>query len=221
MLWNASALNGYRVKATDGEPGAVAGMLYDGADWSVRWLVVDTGDCLSGRLALVPAAALGLPDPEARHLPVELTMRQIEESPGYDADGPLAPEAEAMVRAHYHLPAGIGGGPGTRVHSVSEITGDSIEATDGDIGHAEDFLIDTAAWQVRYLVVHTSDWWPGEKLLVSPLSIDWIDRARSIIHLGVSRQKVRDSPPYDAAGTVDGAYEESFHTYYGIRWARR
>ena len=114
-----------------------------------------------------------------------------------------------------------GGRRDTRVRSISEITGDSIETTDGDIGHAEDFLIDTALWQVRYLIVHASSWWPGEKLLVSPFSIDWIDWARSIIHLDVTRQKVKDSPPFVAAQTVDGAFEESFHTYYGIRWARR
>ncbi len=111
--------------------------------------------------------------------------------------------------------------PESRVRSISEITGDEIEATDGDIGHAEDFLIDTALWQVRYLIVHTSNWWAGEKLLVSPLSVGRIDWARSIIHLDVSRQKVKDSPPYAAAQTVDGAFEELFHSYYGFRGARR
>ena len=71
------------------------------------------------------------------------------------------------------------------------------------------------------MIVHTSSWWPGEKLLVSPLSVDWIDWARSIIHLDVTRQKVKESPRYVAAETVDGVYEESFHSHYGISWARR
>ena len=105
-----------------------------------------------------------------------------------------------------------------RVRSIAEITGDTIEAKDGDIGHAEDFLIDTALWQVRYLTVHTSHWWPGEKVLISPRSVDWIDWARSIIHLDVTRQKVKDSPPYI---TADGAFEASFHSHYGIRLGRR
>jgi hypothetical protein len=100
---------------------------------------------------------------------------------------------------------------------ISEIAGDSIEATDGGIGHAEDFLIDTALWQVRYLIVHTSNWWPGEELLVSPLSIQSIDWEQSVIHLDVSRQKVRNGPSYVATEAVDRAFEELFHTYYGIR----
>jgi hypothetical protein len=254
MLWNASALNDYPIKATDGQLGTVAGLMYDPSDWSIRWLVVDTGGWLSGRRALLPVAALGQPDPELHHLPVSLTMKQVDECPDVDATEPLSQESEVVISEHYGLPHGrdhfLWGGhdgkpsdviaperpqgattaelveresgqPGALVRSISDITGDSIETSDGDIGHAEDFLIDTALWQVRYLVVHTSSWWPGEKLLVSPLSIAWIDWARSIIHLDVTRQKVKDSPPYVAAETVDGAFEELFHSYYGFRGARR
>ncbi len=108
-----------------------------------------------------------------------------------------------------------------RIRSLSEITGNAIEATDGDIGHIQDVLIDTASWSVRYLIVHTSNWWAGTKVLVSPLSICGIDPVRGIIRLDVSRQKVKDSPPYDIAQTVDGGYEELFHSYYGIRGPRR
>ena len=75
-------------------------------------------------------------------------------------------------------------------------------------------------WQVRYLIVHTSNWWPGEKLLVSPLSVERIDRDGSTIHIAETRQRVKDSPPYVAADTVDGAFEELFHAYYGFRGAR-
>jgi len=252
MLWNASALNGYTIVAADGQIGKVAGLMYDESDWAIRWLVADTGDWLSGRRMLLPAAALGQPDPETHCLPVDLTMRQVEESPDIDDSLPLSRESEAMVRVHYdpsHRPdrpqwGGIAEKPSdmfapgapwpstaaaepearqreTGVHSLSEVTGDSIEAADGDVGHADDFLIDTALWQVRYLTVHKSTWWTEEKRLISPLSIDWIDRVRSIVHLHVTCQKVKDSPPYIESETVDGAFEELFHSYYGIHWARR
>ena len=107
-----------------------------------------------------------------------------------------------------------------RVRGISAITGYSIEASDGDIGHAEDFLIDTSLWQVRYRIVHSSSWWQREKLLVSPLSIRGIDRDGSTIQIAETRQRVKDSPPYIAADTVDGAFEELFHTYFGFRGAR-
>ncbi len=231
MLWNASALNGYPIKATDGEIGTVSDLMYQDSDWAIRWLVVDTGDWLSGRTVLLPASALGIPDPEAHHLPVSLTMRQIEQSPDTDASVRLSQSTDLEARAHdadaktqAEIPANGDPKAALReglVRSMSEITGDAIEATDGDIGHAEDFLIDTAMWQVRYLIVHTSSWWAGEKLLISPLSIDRIDWARSIIHLDVSRQKVKDSPTYIAEQTADIAFEELFHHYYGFRGPRR
>ncbi len=252
MLWNASALIGYPIKGTDGPLGTLAGLMYDETDWTIRWLFVDTGTWLSGRRVALPISAAGQPDPKAPHLPVNLTMKQVEDSPDVDVSHPFSQEAETLVSLHYGLPSvrdrvewlrHVGRTPeliapvtlralpteapaesesrDNHVHGISEITGNSIEATDGDIGHAEDFLIDTTLWQVRYLVVDTSNWWSGQKLLVSPLSIDWIDWARSIIHLDVTRQKVKDSPPYVVTDTVDGAYEELFETYYGIRWLRR
>ncbi len=254
MLWNASALNGYPIKAIDGQIGIVADLLFDEQDWAIRWLVVDTGDWISGRRVLLPVSALGQPDPETHSLPVALTMKQVEESPDVKASDTLSHEAELLVCAHYDLPHGrdhylwashdrapadvtlpnplqslatsvsVGSEIGKHrphVHSISTITGASIEAADGDIGHGEDFLIDAVQWQVRYLVVHTSSWRTGEKLLVSPLSINGIDWTRSVIHLAVTCQKVKDSPHYDAAQTVDGAFDELFNTYYGIRWTRR
>jgi hypothetical protein len=191
MLWNASALKGYPIKGTDGSIGTVSDLMYQESDWAIRWLVLDTGDWLSGRRVLLPIPALGQPDPEAYHLPVNLTMRQIEQSPDFDTSIPLSQSADVEACDHYDLPHGrdhfIWGGHNgkparlsdsetparsvdavrsetttapqeERLRTISEITGNSIEATDGDIGHAEDFLIDTDFWQVRYLIVHTSIW---------------------------------------------------------------
>jgi hypothetical protein len=48
-----------------------------------------------------------------------------------------------------------------------------IHATDGEIGHIEDFLIDDETWAIRYLVIDTRNWWPGKRILISPR---WIER---------------------------------------------
>jgi hypothetical protein len=44
----------------------------------------------------------------------------------------------------------------------------AIGATDGEIGHVEDFLLDDESRAFRYLVVDTRNWWPGNKVLVAP-----------------------------------------------------
>ena len=48
-----------------------------------------------------------------------------------------------------------------------------MEATDGEIGHVEGFVIDNEAWAIRYIEVATRNWLPGKKVLVSPA---WIER---------------------------------------------
>jgi sporulation protein YlmC with PRC-barrel domain len=104
------------------------------------------------------------------------------------------------------------------LRSIDAVTGYHIHATDGEIGHVEDFLVGDDDWRIHYLVVDTKNWWPGKKVLISPQSaieINWVDR---LVNLSFNRQKVKDSPAYDASITVDHAYDETFLTYYGIRW---
>jgi hypothetical protein len=36
-----------------------------------------------------------------------------------------------------------------------------IQATDGEIGHVEDFFADDQYWTLRYLLVDTRNWLPG------------------------------------------------------------
>jgi hypothetical protein len=40
------------------------------------------------------------------------------------------------------------------------------------LGHIQDFLVDSRTWAVRYLVVDTTNLWPGKDVLLSP---HWID----------------------------------------------
>ena len=98
--------------------------------------------------------------------------------------------------------------------SIEAVTGYHIHANDGEIGHVEDFLVNDTDWSIHYLAVDTKNWWPGKKVLIAPKSareINWTDRP---VNLDVNRQKVKDSPVYDASKTVDGAYEKHFYNYY-------
>jgi hypothetical protein len=100
------------------------------------------------------------------------------------------------------------------LRSVEAVTGYHIHATDGEIGHVEDFLVEDADWSIHYLVVDTKNWWPGRKVLISPRSAQKIDWTKRLVGLDVDRQTVRDSPAYDASTTVDRAYERNFHKHY-------
>jgi hypothetical protein len=58
------------------------------------------------------------------------------------------------------------------------------------------FFVEDGDWSIHYLLVDTKNWWPGKKVLISPVSaqtIDWKDR---LVNLNVDRRKVKDSPPF-------------------------
>ena len=253
MLRNASAVNGYAIAASDGRLGTVSDFLFDDAGWSVRWVVVDTGNWLSGRKVLLPASVLGRLDPKEEEFAVGLTMQQVKDSPDINTDRPVSRQMEANVYDYYgwspywgtgFYMGGVGYMGGAmaaspplearrhedeiadaqrsrddpHLRSIEEVTGYHIHATDGEIGHVEDFLIEDADWSIRYLVVDTKNWWPGEKVLISPRSAQEIDWTDKLVNLNVDRQRVKDSPTYDPSTTVDQDYDVRFLTYYGIRW---
>ena len=100
------------------------------------------------------------------------------------------------------------------LRSIEAVTGYHIHASDGEIGHVEDFLVEDADWSIHYLVVDTKNWWPGKKVLIAPRFAREVVWADKLVNLDVDRQKVKDSPPYDVSTTVDGAYEKHFHSHY-------
>ena len=253
MLWNASAIKGYAVAASDGRLGTVSDFLFDDVRWTVRWLVVDTGNWLSGRKVLLPPSVLGHLHPKEREFPVRLTKQQVKDSPEIDTDRPVSRQMETNIYDYYgwspywgtgfymggfgYLGGAMTGSPvpesrrrqqdiadmqrnddDPHLRSIEAVTGYHIHASDGEIGHVEDFLVEDADWSIHYLVVDTKNWWPGKKVLISPRSAQEIDWTDKLVNLNVDRQRVKDSPTYDASTTVDQAYEERFHTYYGIRW---
>ena len=101
MLWDASSINGYAIEASDGRLGSVSDLLFEDVGWDIRWLVVDTGNWLSGRKVLLPLSALGQPDPALRQFPVKLNMQQVKDSPDIDTDMPVSRRMEADVFNYY------------------------------------------------------------------------------------------------------------------------
>ena len=69
-------------------------------------------------------------------------------------------------REEQQLAAREMGGPD--LHSARTVAGYCLAARDGDIGHVEDFLLDSEAWVIRYIIVDARNWLPGKHVLVSP-----------------------------------------------------
>ena len=85
------------------------------------------------------------------------------------------------------------------LRSVEAVTGYHIHASDGEIGYVEDFLLQDTDWTIHNLVVDTTNWWPGKKVLIAPRSIQEIDWTDNLVNLKIDREKVKNSPAYDAS----------------------
>jgi len=101
-----------------------------------------------------------------------------------------------------------------RLRGTQAVTGYHVHASDGEIGHVEDFLVEDTDWSIHYLVVDTKNWWPGKKVLISPASAHDINWTDGRVNLNVDRQKVRTSPEYSEAMTIDRDHERRFHNHY-------
>ncbi|HUD48149.1 MAG TPA: PRC-barrel domain-containing protein [Candidatus Baltobacteraceae bacterium] len=241
MLRNLKALHGHTVLANDGEIGKVYDFYFHDDTWLIRYLVVDTGHWLPGRKVLVTPSALGKPDWTKLTFPVSLTRNQVEKSPDIDTDMPVSRQQEMDLHNYYDWPVywnepGLGapfpaiaplepdpkdskmatkdkGDPHLR--SVKEVTGYHIHASDGEMGHIADFIVDDVGWGIRYLVVATYNWLPAKKVLISPQWLGEIHHWERDVHVALTKDSILQCPEFHAGGLVNREYEERLHDYYG------
>lgn len=239
MLRSTQNLLGVAIHALDGEIGRVYSFLFDDEKWTVRYLVVDTGRWLPGRKVLIDPTALGHPDWPGRIFPVNLTKDQIRHSPDIDTDRPVSRQREEELRKYYDWAPywGVGYGlelpPGqyveadrgtvavenvrgdTHLRSTREVSGYRIHATDGEIGHVEDFIVTDDGWIIRYLVVDTGYWLRGRSVLIAPDWVRDINWDKREVWVDVARSAIEESPPYNESDPVNREYETQMYDFYG------
>jgi hypothetical protein len=239
MLNKAKTLKGYKLNSLDGEIGKVNEFYFDDHYWTVRYLVADTGDWLTGRQVLISPYALGFVNNEGQYLKVDLTKKQIEDSPSLNTDKPVSRQFEDTYYRYYGWPAYWGSGYmwGTYpyierdrdkwkksnqggkawdslLRSTHDVDGHHIQAVDGEIGHVEDFFVDDETWAIRYLIVDTRNWWPGKKVLVSPKWIERVSWNESKVFVNLTRESIRQAPEYTEDSLLTRDYETRLHQHY-------
>lgn len=245
MLRAVKDLKGYALLATDGPIGHVVDVLVDDRHWAVRYLVVDTGTWLSGRRVLISPMSLGRPDWALQQLPVSLTKDRVEHSPDVDTQKPVSRQHEEEQLSYYGYPVywegtglwGTGAYPGMlagtsalasqsgastataeqdpHLRSCDALVGYQILATDGDLGHVENFLLDDESWAIRYFVVNTSNWWGGHHVLIAPQWVERVSWPDSTVTLDLSREAIKNAPPYDEAKLFERQHEFAMYEHYG------
>jgi hypothetical protein len=132
---------------------------------------------------------------------------------GYGGGGMVEPPSIELMRREMKIDEVERSKGDQTLRSVKEVTGYHIHASDGEIGHVEDFLVEDIDWSLRYLVVDTKNWWLGNKVLVSPRSVGSIQWADRLVNLTVDRQSVIESQNYDPSSSVEPVSEGKTYRY--------
>lgn len=230
MLRSAKEFTNFKLLAKDGKIGRCKDFLFDDRPWIVRYMVADTGTWLPGRKVLVLPASLGKPDWSARLFPVKLFQNQIENAPGLDSDAPVSRQYEAAYHSFFGMPyywneissteaiiepdpvvAGeetvnkaTPGSAKAHLRSTDEVIGYSIQTTDGELGHVEDFIMDDDTWFIRYMVVATNHWLQNQKILVTPALLGTVDWAQGTVAVHMTREQLQKCPEYVPSVPVVG-----------------
>ncbi len=240
MLRSLKDLERYSVSASDGDIGSVANFLLDDERWVIRYLVVETEGFFDGRSVLVSPISFRTIDWSTQRFHLALTRDKVKHSPSIDTDKPVSRQHEWEYYQYYGYPFywdypgvwGMGTYPGpfakgapsfnegnaptdAHLRSVDEVRGYHIRGSDDAIGHVDDFIVDDETWEVRYLVVDTSNWWFGKKVLISPRwtnSISWTDRT---VRVDLTREAIKNSPEWNPTAGVNRQYEIGLYDYYG------
>jgi hypothetical protein len=100
------------------------------------------------------------------------------------------------------------------LRSTHDVSGHHVEASDGDIGHVEDFLIDDQTWEIRYLIVDTRDWLPGKQVLISPKWIERVSWSEKQVVVDLTREAIMQAPEYTDGSAVTQDQETALHRHY-------
>jgi uncharacterized protein YrrD len=240
MLRSLHALRGNHVRATDGDVGKVTDFYFDDLSWTVRYLVVDTSGFWDTRHeVLVSPNAFRHADWVDDRIELNLTQEKVRNSPPVDLAKPISRQYEEQYHRYYNWPfywlytdvgsmmaaseamATVPRQPAEQshvdphLHSTEEVTSYRLQASDGDLGHVEDFIVNDESWQIRYMAVNTSNWWFGRSVLVAPAWIEQTDWVHKSVHVRLPRAVIQKSPEWRPEQAVNREYEVRLYDYYG------
>ena len=93
-----------------------------------------------------------------------------------------------------------------------DLTGFSVEATDGGIGKIDEATYDTAR---SYIVVDTGPWIFGKKVMLPAGVIKRVDLDTETVYVNRSKDEIKNAPEFDERRYLDDAYRAELGGYYG------
>jgi hypothetical protein len=170
------------VQATDGDVGTVSELYFDDQKWAISHLGIST-DVSERDRPVILSPSIIRPHWDVATVPATVSRNEIFDRAALDGArlrGSIASSSEGHER------------------SIGVLTGLHIKATDGEIGHVDDLLIDEDSWQIGYLVVDTSNWIGGKWVAISPSVLRGINWSEGTVDVAVSRDVIKGSPEMES-----------------------
>jgi hypothetical protein len=92
----------------------------------------------------------------------------------------------------------------------TDLTGYTVVAVDGDLGHVEEVYDSTPA----YLEVETGSWLFGREVMLPAGLVERIDTTEKKVYVDRTKDQIKDAPRYDQAFTDHVDHWERLGSYY-------
>lgn len=226
MLRSIKQLYGDMLGASDGEIGQVKDFYFDDQDWAIRYLIADTGTWMQGHQVLISPHSLGRLDQAEKIQRVNLTRKQIENSPSIETHKPVSRQYEEEYYQYYGWPAywqgdGLWGASDfpilevpskpmatlmalprqrvdTHLRSTQAVNGYHLKAGEGTIGHICDFMVDAQSWEIGQLVIKTGHRFSGKETLISTKNVKRISYEESTVYVNSTEESAEQNQAHEA-----------------------
>jgi hypothetical protein len=101
------------------------------------------------------------------------------------------------------------------LQNIKNLYGEKLLASDGEIGHVQDFYFDDQNWAVRYVIADTGSWLAGKQVLLSPHAFGPPQEGGKLLQVNLTRKQIEESPSIESHQPVSRQYEEEYHRHYG------
>jgi hypothetical protein len=227
MLRSIKQLYGDKLGASDGEIGHVRDFYFDDENWTIRYLVADTGSWLPGRQVLISPHAFGDLHQAQKILAVNLTRKQIENCPPIDLHKPVSRQYEEEYYRYFGWPYywqgeglwGLSGFPilelppaespsktpaavltqraDAHLCSTQAVAGYEVRTPDRLLGRLYDFMMDAQTWEIGQLAVKIGHPLSGKQTLIPTKQIDRISFPESTIFVNSAPEIIEHSSAHE------------------------
>lgn len=211
----ANTLHGFDIHAEDGAIGYIDDIYFNDQSWEIYRIVVDLGRWLPDRKVLLMPETLGQVDWRKKNIEVRMTKEQIHKSPDFDTALPVARQIEkqqnSLFMENNFFPEVLFGmhqyvepSPGNEqnkddphLRSTMILKECSlVSQSHKNLGTLHDFLIDTEAWNIRFLLMKTND----SRFLLAKTdivqSIEVSDRTITVNHSDDEKNEWQEYDPH-------------------------